>query len=414
MRSGSVLCFTSRMSARPSKGLQVVFASLIMVLAPLAAVHLARSFVNRRTARIDARTPLTEREPARTSLLRLDPVRLRETRKEGSRFRGYAMGSIEGTTVQRAKVDVYLPIFEGEIRSLWVAPWSAHFTAEVLRNNGVIIEERRTFEEVRSVELLAPARLTRLQYELGPEVNQAILGVAAALAEMTWGASLPVGMAMVKAQDLDYASVSRLTGIDEQVLARQEGMIVGAARILDEFEGKTVDLRMQDGRVQWVDAPDLPRRLVTTLGRVQSLIDYTAVPSPALAVGEETVLSDLIVNELFPPDLTSDLFGDYDMQLTLTLVRMPDRSDEERTFARFEGSGMLHLLHADGNVSARLAVEQASLLVDRTAPDNQFLHRLEIATPVTAHFIEKQARFRRMQWDGDLSLRLLYLVDLVP
>lgn len=392
----------------------VVFASLLMVFAPLGAVYLVRGLFSGRKPRAPAESPLTERTPGRTAAIPLDPVQLRETRKEGSRFTGYAMGSIEGTTIQRAKVDVYLPIFEGEIRSLWVAPWSVHFTSEVLRNDGVVIEERRTFEEVRSVELLTPARLTRLQYELGPEVNQAILGVAAALAEMTWGASLPVGMAMVKAQDLDYASVSRLTGIDEQVLARQEGMVVGAARILDEFEGKTVDLRIQDGRVQWVDAPDLPRRLVTTLGRVHSLIDYTALPAPTLAVGEETVLSDLIVNELFPPDLTAELFGDYDVQMTLTLVRLPDRTEAERTFARFEGSGMLHLLHADGNVSARLAIEQASLLVDRTAPDNQFLHRLELATPVQAHFIERQARFRRMQWDGDLSLRLLYRVDLAP
>lgn len=402
------------MNRNTSKPVAVILATVLIVVAPIAVVMLARRVLE---GRVPAATPPIASAGAETARPRhrtLAPVELRETRKEGSRFNGFAMGSLEGTMTQQAKVDVYLPVFEGEIRSLWVAPWSVHFKAEVLRNDGHIVEERRTFEEVRSVELLTPARLTRLQYELGPEVNKAILGVAATLADLTGGASVPLGMAMIKSQDLDYAAVSRLTGIDEHVLARQEGMLVGAARILDEFEGKTVDLRMQDGRVQWVYAPDLPRKVVTTLGRVQSLLDYTALPSPSLEVGEQTNLTDLPLHEVFPAELTSEWFGDYNIQLSLTLVRLPDETVEQRTLARFDGTGMLDLLHADGNVYAKLAVESATLLVDHTAPDNRFLHQIELATPLEAGFVQKQSRFREVKWDGDLNLRLLYRVDLAP
>ena len=398
---------------------RTLLAAAALIAVPMFIVYIAKSTRgDRETASepqvSDVGTDSIAPQRRTTTAKRVDVVNLKETRKEGSRFDCTVMGRLEGTMTQQAKVDVVVPILEGQIRSKWIAPWMMHFTAEVLRNDGSVVEEKRRFEEVRSVELLAPAKLTRLNYELGKDVNRAIVAVAAALMEATGGASGPAGMVLIKSQDLDYAYISRITGIDEAVLKKQKALLAGAANILDDFEGKTVELRLRDGRAEWVYAPDLPKKLVSTLGHVNSLIDYTALPDPDLAVGEQTTISDIVVNEMFPPELVGEWFGDFDTELTLTLTRRDDKTQNGRTYAAFDGSGLLRFVHVDGNVYAKLDVESASLLVDRTDADNRFLHELNIATPVETRFLDRQTRYRNVQWDGDLHLRLVYKVELTP
>lgn len=227
---------------------------------------------------------------------------LRETRKEGSRFKATITGRLQGTMKQTTSLEAYHPIFRGDIKSHWIAPWTTRFSAEVVRNDGTTIQERRTFHEVRCVELIAPAELTDLTYDLDPKVNQAVVSLASRLRQLYPGNPFSRTMgAIIKSQDFNYAEIARLTGIDEKLLKEQRAVVAGHAQIIDQFEGKTVEVSIRDGRAQWVYAPDLPREVSDALGRLNTLLDYSALPSPELAVGERTVLSNLILNEMIPP-----------------------------------------------------------------------------------------------------------------
>lgn len=342
-----------------------------------------------------------------------DRAVLRETRREGSRFHCTVTGRLQGTLKQTTSLEIYHPIFRGDIRSAWLAPWTTRFTAEVLRNDGVTIQERRTFHEARCVELVAPAELTDLTYDLDPRINQAVVRLASRLQQLHPGNVFSRAMgAVIRSQEFNYAEVARLTGIDERLLQGQQATVAGAARILDDFEGKTVEVAIRDGRAQWIYAPDLPPLVSDALGRVNTLIDYSALPSPALAVGEQTVLSNLVLNEMIPPVLMDELLGDFDTDLSLNLTRRDDVTRDAQRWNRFEGDGRLTLQRADGNVSARLVVRSASLDVNVTDPANRFVSRLEIRLPVESSILARQSRFRRVAWDGDLELHVVYAVEL--
>ncbi len=336
---------------------------------------------------------------------------LRETRREGSRFACSVVGRIYGTMRQTTSLQAYHPIFKGDILSTWLSPWSCRFTAEVLRNDGTFIEERRTFEEVRSVELMTPAELSDLTYELDPKINNTISRLAARLRE----AYPPVGQAMgalIKSQDFDYAEVAKLTGIDRKILAGPETSVVGAAKILDDFEGKSIEVSFENGRARWAYGPELPPKVIETLGRVHSLLDYSALPHPELGIGETTTLSDLVINEMLPPELLNEVLGDLDTSLSLDLTRIADKTVGERMFTRFEGDGTIRLLQLDGNLYGRLNVQEAILWLDVTDSGNRYLHRLEIVTPVESRLLQKHSRFKEVTWEGDLTLDMVYEVNL--
>ena len=127
---------------------------------------------------------------------------LRETRKEGTAYECTVVGMIDGTMKQSTSLEAFHPIFKGDIRSAWIAPWTTRFTAEILRNDGDTIEERRTFEEVRFVELMAPAELTDLTYDLDPDVNRVITELAARLQMFFPGNPVSQGAGvLIKSQD---------------------------------------------------------------------------------------------------------------------------------------------------------------------------------------------------------------------
>ena len=215
-----------------------------------------------------------------------DIATLNETRKKGSTFSCTVVGRIEGTMNQKTELEIYHPVFQGDIKSAWLAPWTTRFTAEVLENDGSTILERRTFEEVRSVELMAPAELTELTYDLDPKVNTAISVLASRLEKIYPGNPYSKTMSsLIKSQDFNYSEVAKLTGIDEKILGSKEAAVAGAAKILDDFEGKTVEVELSDGHAQWIYAPDIPKRVSQALGRVNSLIDYSAIPNPGIEGG---------------------------------------------------------------------------------------------------------------------------------
>ena len=364
----------------------------------------------------DPSTTLMSKSATPTSLVQgVPPDRaiLKETRKEGSRFNCTVTGRVQGTMKQSTSLEAYHPIFRGDIKSTWLAPWSTRFTVEVLRNDGQTIEERRTFQEARCVELIAPVELTDLTYDLSPAVNKSIVKLAARLQLLYPSNPFSHAMgAVIKSQDFNYAEVAQLTGIDQSILKSQKVAVAGAARILDDFEGKSVEVSIQDGRAQWIYAPELPRNVVDTLGRINTLLDYSALPSPSLAIGEQTTLSNLILTEMIPPALMKEVLGDFDTDATLNLTRVNDVTSGKQTFHRFEGSGSLRLQRLDGNIHAKLSIQSAVLEIDITDPENRFVHRLEIHVPLESHILETQSRFKKVAWDGDVDLTVVYEVEL--
>ena len=401
--------FDSPSESPPSRKAVDPRTVLIGFLVVLAVVALAAYLRHRPSTGSGPATSDAGQETVQTAP---DRRALRETRKEGTVYECTVVGMLEGTMKQTTSLEAFHPIFKGDIRSAWIAPWTTRFTAEIVRNDGDTIEERRTFEEVRSVELMAPAELTDLTYDLDPDVNRVITELAARLQVFFPGSPVSQGAGvLIKSQDFDYAEVARLTGIDRLLLSSQQTAVTGAARILDDFEGKTFEVQLKDGRAQWIYAPDVPPQAAEAMGRVGALIDYSALPSPELAVGESTVITELLINELMPPEILTELLGDFDTDLTLRLVRMPDESIDGRTLSRFDGEGTLRLMQADGNVHARLQVEQASLRIDETDPHNRFLHVFEITTPIETQVLQRNSRFKNVAWDGDLNLRLTYQVE---
>lgn len=343
-----------------------------------------------------------------------DIATLSETRKEGSTFSCTVVGRIEGTMNQKTELEVYHPVFQGDIKSAWLAPWTTRFTAEVLENDGSTILERRTFEEVRSVELMAPAELTELTYDLDPKVNTAISVLASRLEKIYPENPYSKTMSsLIKSQDFNYSEVAKLTGIDEKILGSKEAAVAGAAKILDDFEGKTVEVELSDGRAQWIYAPDIPKRVSQALGRVNSLIDYSAIPNPGIEVGGKVILSDLLMDEMLPPELMKEILGEYETRLMLELVRTEDENKGGRTFNRFYGDGTLTLRTLDGNVYTRLALDSAELRVDSTDSSNRYLHQMKFSGPIDSQILQSNSRLKKVKWEGDLKLTVRYEVELV-
>ncbi len=343
-----------------------------------------------------------------------DIATLSETRKEGSTFSCTVVGRIEGTMNQKTELEIYHPVFQGDIKSAWLAPWTTRFTAEVLENDGSTILERRTFEEVRSVELMAPAELTELTYDLDPKVNTAISVLASRLEKIYPGNPYSKTMSsLIKSQDFNYSEVAKLTGIDEKILGSKEAAVAGAAKILDDFEGKTVEVELSDGRAQWIYAPDIPKRVSQALGRVNSLIDYSAIPNPGIEVGGKVILSDLLMDEMLPPELMKEILGEYETRLMLELVRTEDENKGGRTFNRFYGDGTLTLRTLDGNVYTRLALDSAELRVDSTDSSNRYLHQMKFSGPIDSQILQSNSRLKKVKWEGDLELTVRYEVELV-
>ena len=397
-------------SSRPKLPKSVVAAFLVLLVLAVLVTYWRRPPAGegpRGAGAVDPAPQVQDEPPSRAVLS--------ETRKQGSYFDCTVVGRIEGTMRQTTALKAYHPIFAGEIKSRWIVPWTTRFRAEVLRNDGRTIRERRTFEEVRSVELMAPAELAALTYDLDPKINKLITRLATRLRQAYPGnpASEAMG-ALIRSQDFNYAEIARLTGIDERILSRQEAVVAAAATILDQFEGKSVEVSLKEGRTEWVYAPDLPKPLVKALGRIHSLIDYSALPSPSLAVGERTVLSGLVINEMLPPDLVREVLGDFDTSLTLELTRGADREEEGRKTHRFDGDGRLELRQLDGNAFAELRVERAELWIDVTDPTNRYLHRLELSMPLATEILASHSRFRKVAWEGDLVLAVRYEVEQAP
>lgn len=355
-------------------------------------------------------------DPARNEAELPARAALMETRREGTAYDCTAVGRVHGIMKQSTELAVYHPIFRGDIRSRWLAPWTSRFSAEVLRNDGRTIHERRTFHEVRSVELIAEPELCDLSYELDPRVGRAITELAAKLRMIQPGNLVSEAMgALIKSQHFDYSEIARLTGIDQQILASQRSAVSATARILDRLEGRTIEVSLRDGRAEWIYAPDLPERLVDTLSRIHSLVDYTALPPPELAVGEQVTLSDIVINELMPPPLAEDFLGNFDTELTLDLTRTEDQvEDDGRVLQCFRGDGRLGLVRLDGNAEGRLDLDRALLYVDVTDPTNRYLHRLELSMPMASHVLQTHGRFRQIEWDGDLVIDVAYTVELQP
>ena len=351
-----------------------------------------------------------ERHPGLSTPIGLLP--LKQARKQGSRFICSVIGRLEGTMTQVAKVDVVIPILEGEIRSKWIAPWLLQHTTEIVRNDGNTLVERQQFKTLRRVELMAPATVSRLDYSFDLDVQKAISSVASNL--LQGSADDSSGMVLLQSEALGFAGISQLTGIDEAVLEKQKAMLTATASILDEVEGVDVELRIGDGHAEWHHTPDLPANVAPVLHRLRSLIDYTALPEPNLEIGDEAVLEHLNANSLFPSDLVSPWFGHVDTKLTLILTRRDNRAMQGRSYAVFEGHGRVDLLQPDGTIETTFDIQSASLLVDHTEPDTRFLHSLQIATPISTLLLSKQPGYRDVQWDGDLNLRLLYQVDFLP
>ena len=343
-----------------------------------------------------------------------DIATLSETRKEGSTFSCTVVGRIEGTMNQKTELEIYHPVFQGDIKSAWLAPWTTRFTAEVLENDGSTILERRTFEEVRSVELMAPAELTELTYDLDPKVNTAISVLASRLEKIYPGNPYSKTMSsLIKSQDFNYSEVAKLTGIDEKILGSKEAAVAGAAKILDDFEGKTVEVELSDGRAQWIYAPDIPKRVSQALGRVNSLIDYSAIPNPGIEVGGKVILSDLLMDEMLPPELMKEILGEYETRLMLELVRTEDENKGGRTFNCFDGDGTLTLRTLDGNVYTRLALDSAEIRVDSTDSSNRYLHQMKFSGPIDSQILQSNSRLKEVKWEGDLKLTVRYEVELV-
>jgi len=343
-----------------------------------------------------------------------DKAILSETRREGSTFSSTVVGRMEGTMNQKTELEIYHPVFQGDIKSAWIAPWTTRFTAEVLENDGSTIRERRTFEEVRSVELMAPADLVALTYDLDPKVNTVISVLASRLEKIYPGNPYSKTMSsLIKSQDFNYSEIAKLTGIDEKILGSQKAAVAGAAKILDDFEGKSVEVELSDGRAQWIHAPDIPKQVSQALGRVNSLIDYSALPNPEIEVGGKVILSNLLMNEMLPPDLMKEILGEFETRLMLELERSEDETKAGRTFNRYEGDGTLTLKTLDGNVYTRLALDSAEIRVDNTDPGNRYLHQMKLSGPIDSQILQSNNRLKKVRWEGDLNLTVHYEVELV-
>ena len=218
---------------------------------------------------------------------------------------------------------------------------------------------------------------------------------------------------LIKSQDFNYSEVAKLTGIDEKILGSKEAAVAGAAKILDDFEGKTVEVELSDGRAQWIYAPDIPKRVSQALGRVNSLIDYSAIPNPGIEVGGKVILSDLLMNEMLPPELMKEILGEYETRLMLELVRTEDENKGGRTFNRFDGDGTLTLRTLDGNVYTRLALDSAEIRVDSTDSSNRYLHQMKFSGPIDSQILQSNSRLKEVKWEGDLKLTVRYEVELV-
>jgi len=260
---------------------------------------------------------------------------------------------------------------------------------------------------------MAPAELVEMTYDLDPKVNKLITRLASRLQQAYPGnpASQAMGT-LIKGQDFNYAEIAKLTGMDEKILARGQTTVAGAARILDDFEGKSIEVMLKDGKTEWIYSRDLPKSVTRTLGRVNSLIDYSALPNPSLAVGERTVLCDLLLNELLPPELINDVLGDFDTSLTLELTRMADEKRDGRTLQHFEGDGILGLKKFDGSAFVDAHLDQADLRVDVSDPTNRYLHSLQLSMPLNSEILGAHSRFRTVSWDGDITLTIQYQAEL--
>jgi hypothetical protein len=388
----------------------VLFAFLVLLILAILVTVLRKGSPPKRQTEGTSDNPPSVVVPTETSA----QGTMRETRREGTAYDSTLVGRIHGIMKQSTQLAAYHPIFRGDIRSSWVAPWTIHVSAEVVHNDGRTIRERRTFHALRSIELIAEPERCDLTYTLDPSLSHPIAELAAKLRSLR-----PVHLdsdsmgALIKSKDFDYAEIARLTGINPSDLVSERSAVSATSRILDEFEGRAVEVLLENGRADWVVDDDLPKQIVDALERVDNLVDYTALPPPELEVDEEQTLTDVPLNEWLPPLLADDFLGNYDSRLTLVLVRRADHLDDEAgdRFRTFTGEGLLHLIRPDGMTQEVLTVEKAALWVDVTDPFNRFLHRFEISLPVPSRVLKAHRRFREIEWEGDLMMDVVYTVD---
>jgi hypothetical protein len=342
-------------------------------------------------------------------------VSLKQVRKEGSKYDCYSIGRISGQVDLTGQLKIFrAKIGKGRQQATWLAPWSMHFTSEIDRNDGEYLEESRTFHEVRFLRALTPPNLTKLDYRLEPWLNSALSKAAATLVTTPGPVESPIAigaMALIAGQKHDYANLAKILGLDESALNLQADPVFATAAIVDEFEGQTVTMSAKDGRVRWFTSPDASAAVVDTMKRAATPIDYNPITSIELAIGEQTTISNQVINNMIPPELRKDVFDNNDLTLDLNLTRVADRSEGNRSFAIMTGTGKIHFRSASGKSKLSAEVSEARIEIDGSDPESRYLHLLELTVPLEASAVTSSSYFHDVSFDGDLLLNLRYTVD---
>jgi len=335
------------------------------------------------------------------------------TRKQGSKFQCWANVRLSGRIRETPTISFIKKLFDYKSLSEWHTTSSFQFESEVLRHNATTVIENWTVGRVQALRLMGRPGLLHVQYNLGPEVKNAILAAGELAINCCPN---PVGqageilsLAVVTGQDLNWAPFAKVFGVDQKLLEKGVNSLGVASKILRDWEQKTATLSMKNGRVEWgYTTGAVPPSMEKFFSSIGAIVDYSLIPTRRVRVGDSFNVDRLMLTQLVPP-MFSDL-PEYEFQVTFT--RRPDRSIEGRNFASFDGNGRAVARYEDGSFSGQATIKQANLLIDITDHDNVFVSGLQITAPVDGKICQEKNPMFKVEWDGLLEMRIDYQVGL--
>lgn len=326
-----------------------------------------------------------------------------------ARFDRLLLGRLEGVMVQATELGGLHPVFANDIRSRWTMSWVVAHTAAVAHNGEGWAVENRKYESVRSVELIAPTSSSEKGLPLDSDFGTSVVSLSDDLRSRR--SDLPPNEAswfLLRSDAFNFGDVALLTGMEQDRWASEPVSVDACARILDVLEGHEVILGVTHGSIEWSTLDHLqPSRKPGEIMRSDRPIDYSMLYPPS-AVGSRTRFA-FEANELLPPALLDEVFGDFDASVRMESTHLENRVVAGVTNEVHAGHGRLHIVQ-DERVSLSINLTHAEVWIETPVATDRLLSRIHLVADVPRAYVTQHPRFGDVTWEGDLRLEVLYEV----
>lgn len=330
---------------------------------------------------------------------------LLRTRPAGARFECESVVQLSGTVKRTNKLEYLFPVFGARGDAKYETISRFKWETLVSRNNGKILNETWTVRTADALRLLCPPEFSQISYDFSAPMETVLSScVEAGLSspELITQVGSWMGLGLLALQNRNLAPFAKLLGVEQAMLARSTEKLGLLAKRIGTWEGKSATLGLKDGVCSWgyTDAPDDMQKYFNT---IKALIDLRLLPPPGLKVGESFTCDEVSLSLLMPPDII--LLPEYKANLNLT--REQDRQEMGRLYQVFAVTGDLEIKWE--NASLRTGISSGStMLVDATATTNVFVRNLSLMAPIKADKLAKGPELLKVDWAGDLQLRIQY------